>query len=95
MIVRVSGEGQFELDEAEAKQLDQRDRHLVEAINDGDMERFRTELADTIRFVEENGTPVPHDRVIPSEIIIPPRDIDLDEARQFFTDEGLMKPLPA
>jgi hypothetical protein len=95
MIVRVSGEGQYELDEAEAKQLDQRDTSLVAAINAGDMERFRSELAETIRFVEENGTPVPHDRVVPSEVIIPPRDIDLDEARQFFTDEGLMKPLPA
>lgn len=95
MIVRVSGEGQYELDEAEARQLDQRDTSLVAAINAGDMERFRSELADTIRFVEENGTPVADDRVVPSEVIIPPRDIDLDEARQFFTDEGLMKPLPA
>ncbi len=95
MIVRVSGEGQYELDESEAKQLDQRDRSLVDAINAGDMQRFRTELADTIRFVEESGSPVPDDRVVPSEVIIPPRDIDLDEARQFFTDEGLMKPLPA
>jgi hypothetical protein len=33
--------------------------------------------------------------VVPSEVIIPPRDIDLEEARNFFTDEGLMSPIPA
>lgn len=95
MIVRVSGEGQYELAERDGRQLEGMDRRLVEAINEDDLASFQSRLSETIRFVEEHGTPVPHHRVVPSEVIIPPPDIDLDEARQFFTDEGLMEPLPA
>jgi len=32
---------------------------------------------------------------VPSDIIVPPEDVSMDEAQQFFTDEGLMQPLPA
>lgn len=95
MIVRISGEGQFELDDDEARQLDQLDNRLVEALNAGDAGAFRSGLEETVRFVEEKGTRVPADRVVPSDVIIPPTDIDLEEARQFFTDEGLMSPVPA
>jgi hypothetical protein len=95
MIVRISGEGQFELDDEESRELNTLDQRLVDALNAGDVASFHSALDETVRFVEERGDPVPHDRVVPSEVIIPPRDIDLEEARNFFTDEGLMSPIPA
>jgi hypothetical protein len=95
MIVRVSGEGQYELDEGTLVELDRLDTRLTEALNGGDAAAFQSTLEETIRLVEERGTPVPDSRVVPSEVIIPPRDTSLEEARQYFTDEGLMEPLPA
>jgi hypothetical protein len=95
MIVRVSGEGQYELDGDALKRLDQLDDQLVDAMNRGDTEGFRSRLQETVQLVQQDGTPVAAERVVPSDVIIPPGDIDLDEARQFFTDDGLMAPLPA
>jgi hypothetical protein len=93
--VRISGIGQYELDDEAIKTLDKLDDRLMESLNAGDEKGFQSTLHETISFVQSNGKEVPHDRVVPSEVIIPPDDVTLDEARSFFTDEGLMAPLPA
>ena len=95
MIVRISGIGQYELQDEALKTLDQLDDRLMEALNSGDEQSFVSTLREAISFVQNSGTAVPDERVVPSEVIIPPDDVTLDEARSFFTDEGLMAPLPA
>jgi hypothetical protein len=95
MIVRISGVGQYELDDDAVRKLDQLDTRLTDAVNAGDEQEFQTALRETIAFVKQSGAAVPDDRVVPSEVIIPPDDVTLDEAKNFFTDEGLMAPLPA
>jgi len=95
VIVRISGTGQFEIDDAELKQLDTLDTKLTEALNAGDEDAFHRYLHEMIQSVLENGTPLPHDRVEPSQAILPPEDMSLEEARRFCTDEGLLEPLPA
>lgn len=95
MIVRISGMGQFRLDDNAVKQLDALDTRLTDALNEQNEEEFRATLAETIQFVQESGTEVPDTEVVPSEVIVPPEDVTLAEARDFFTDEGLMAPLPA
>lgn len=95
MIVRISGTGQFELDDSGVRELDRLDTELTEALQGDQEERFRQVLAQTIAFVRSRGTSIADDRVVGSEVIIPPEDVTLQEAQQFFTDEGLMAPLPA
>jgi hypothetical protein len=95
MIVRISGTGQFELDDSGVRELDRLDTDLTEALQGNQADTFRLLLAQTIAFVRERGTAVADDRVVGSEVIIPPEDVTLEEAQQFFTDEGLMAPLPA
>lgn len=95
MIVRISGIGQYELDDDAIKTLDKLDDRLMESLDAGDEKGFLSTLQETISFVQSSGKEVPDDRVVPSEVIIPPDDVTLDEARSFFTDEGLMAPLPA
>jgi hypothetical protein len=95
MIVRISGTGQFELDDSGVRELDRLDTDLTEALHGNQADTFRLLLAQTIAFVREHGTSVAEDRVVGSEVIIPPEDVTLEEAQQFFTDEGLMAPLPA
>jgi hypothetical protein len=95
MIVRISGTGQYELDDDAVRRLDELDTALTEAYHAGDDARFRTCLRATVEFIEQSGTPVPHDRVVGSDVIIPPDDSGLEDARDFMTDEGLMQPIEA
>ncbi|HLJ67134.1 MAG TPA: hypothetical protein VKX16_07215 [Chloroflexota bacterium] len=95
MIARVSGSGQFELPDSSIPELHEYDHRLTEALHARDAQQFHALLAQMIEYVREHGTAVPHDTIVPSSIIIPPEDITLDEAHRFFTDEGLMEPVPA
>jgi len=95
MIVRISGEGQFEVDDDGVHKLDELDTALTRAYEARDERVFREELNRTIEFVRTNGNRVPDDRVLPSEVIVPPPDVDIQEAHRFFTDEGLMAPIQA
>lgn len=95
MIVRISGEGQFDLNDDAVRRLDTLDTELTDAMNAGDEHRFHHALHNTLQFVRESGSYVPHERIVPSEVVVPPEDVTLEEARAFFTDEGLMAPLPA
>jgi hypothetical protein len=94
MIVRISGQGQYELDDDAVKRLDELDTRLTAALG-SDAAAFRAALQETVQFIEQSGTPVADERVVPSDVIVPPADVDLEEAKNFFTDEGLMDPLPA
>jgi len=95
MIVRVSGVGQFELHDDGVKKLEKLDGEMTNALHAGNVDEFHRALAGTIEFVCGAGTPLAADRVVPSDVIVPPEDISLEEAQAFFTDENLMKPLPA
>ena len=95
MIVRISGLGQYELDDQAVRRLDELDTALTAALNENQEERFHQLLQEAITFVQQGGKEVAADTVVPSEVIIPPEDITLQEAHRFFTDEGLMQPLPA
>lgn len=95
MIVRISGMGQYRLDDDAVKQLDALDTRLTDALNAGNETEFHAALSETIGFIQSAGTPVPDTEVLPSEVIVPPEDVTLEEGRAFFTDEGLMAPLPA
>lgn len=95
MIVRISGTGQFDLADQEVRRLNDLDDELTKALHDRDEATFRRVLSEIVTMVTERGTPVGDDQVVPSDVIVPPEDITLDEAGRFFTDEGLMQPLPA
>ena len=95
MIVRISGEGQYELDDAGVRKLDELDTALTTAYERRDEQQFHTCLCAVVDFVRQGGKQVPDDVIVPSEVIIPPEDTTLEDAHDFMTDEGLMQPLPA
>ncbi|GAC1327703.1 MAG: hypothetical protein NVS2B16_16910 [Chloroflexota bacterium] len=95
MIVRVSGMGQFELDDDGVHRLNELDDALTAALDGHDEPGFHRLLHDTIEFVRTTGKPLDHARLTASNVIIPPEDVDIHEARRFFTDDGLMAPLLA
>jgi hypothetical protein len=90
MIVRISTEGQYELTESDAEVLNELDNQAVAACESADEEQFQQTYAELLKFVRDHGSPVPEDRLEPSDVILPPPDVSLDEARQEFTGEGLI-----
>jgi PspAA-like protein len=94
VIVRLLGEGQFEVDDEVAKGLAALDEEAGNAVEAGDEERLSELLGRMADAVRTNGTRLPDDDLSPSEGIIPPDDLTLDEARRLFDDEGLIPDLP-
>jgi hypothetical protein len=95
VIVRLMGEGQFEVDDEVAKGLNDLDEHAARALESGDEERLRELLQRMADAVRRNGSRVPDDDLRGSEAIVPPEDLSLDEARELFEGEGLIPDLPA
>ena len=94
MIVRVLGEGQFEVDDEVAKGLNDLDDQAERALEAGDESQLSELLIRMAEAVRTNGARLPDDDLSPSEAIIPPEDLSLEEARRLFEDEGLIPDLP-
>jgi hypothetical protein len=90
VIVRLAGEGQFTLDDDELPQLNELDNRAVAAVEAGDEAGFRSLLDEMIAHVREAGTPVPAEELHGSDVIIPPADTTLAEARAEFSGDGLI-----
>ena len=95
MIVRLMGEGQFEVDDEVAKGLNDLDEQAGEAVERGDEEQLRAVLERMTEAVRTNGSRVPDDDLRGSDAIVPPEDLSLDEAKQLFEGEGLIPDLPS
>lgn len=90
MIVRILGEGQFDVPDDALDRLNTADDALVAAIDAGDHDGFRRCLADLHAAVHELGTPLPADYLGPSDLALPADDATLDEVRALLGDEGLI-----
>ena len=94
MIVRLMGEGQYRVDDDAVEGLNELDRQAEEALERGDEESLRRLLKTMADGVRERGERLPDDDLSPSEAIVPPDDLSLDEARELFEGEGLIPDLP-
>jgi hypothetical protein len=90
MIVRILGEGQLELPESAAEELNRLDAALESAVERSDEAAFRPALAELLAKVRQVGSPTEADDLRPSELIIPQQDASMDEVRKLLTDEGLI-----
>lgn len=90
MIVRISGEGQFELPDADAGRLNDLDNRAVAAADAGEEERFRELWQEMLDLVASDGRAIDDEELLTSDVILPPRDVTFEEARSEFTGEGLI-----
>jgi hypothetical protein len=91
MIIRILGEGQFQLDEKLLDRVNKIDNEIVKHVTSGNELEFAKDLANLISTVKELGEPLDPVELLASDIIIPPADMSFEEARQVFCDEGLIK----
>ena len=91
MIIRILGIGQFKLDDRHIDSLNKIDNQIVEHVSKGRQKEFLADLARIISMIQESGDAIDPAEIISSDIIVPPEDMTLDEARQVFSGEGLIK----
>nr|WP_290670222.1 hypothetical protein [Ardenticatena sp.] len=90
MIVRISTVGQYRVSEDLLDRLNALDNDLVASIQESDEATFREKYQAMLDLVQREGEPVGEDEIVPSDIILPPPDLSLEEARTLFTGEGLV-----
>ena len=90
MIVRIATEGQYELLGSDVETLQELDDQAVSACQARDEEQFHETFARLLEFVRTNGRPLSDDRLEESDLILPPPDTSLEEARAEFTGDGLI-----
>ncbi len=90
MIVRISGEGQYRLDDGEAQGLNELERGVVAIVEGGREDGFKDALERLLDYVRTHGTPLADDELESSDVILPPADTSFEEAGREFTGEGLL-----
>ena len=90
MIVRILTEGQFNLPGGYVDELNEIDNKLVDIVENDDEEQFPRVLKNMLDLVRENGTPVPLEGLVESDLVLPEHDITLKEAEEIFAGEGLL-----
>jgi hypothetical protein len=90
MIVRISGENQYRLSDADAAQLNQLENAVVEVVEGGQKDGFDTAFRTLLEYVRTQGTPLGSDELEASNVILPPPDLSFEEAGREFSGEGLI-----
>jgi hypothetical protein len=94
MIVRLMGEGQFRVDDELRTRLNELDDEALGALERDDEAALDDAIGRMWKLVESDGSPLPPEDLSPSDVIIPPPDLTLEETRRLFSEDGLIPDLP-
>jgi hypothetical protein len=90
VIVRILGEGQYDLSDDATAALNDLDATVESAVETGDEEAFRKALAALLDGVRTAGVPHDADSLEASDLILPMADATLAEVRDMLADDGLI-----
>lgn len=90
MIVRVSTEGQYELQDGTLEQLHELDNACQAAVEAGDGERFHACYDQLLGLIRGEGSELEDADLRGSDLTLPPPDITLEEAQSEFSAHGLI-----
>jgi hypothetical protein len=94
MIVRLLGDGQFRVDDSLLARLNDLDGQIEKAVAGGDERALWSGLQALAETVRENGKKLADDDLSPSDAIVPPEDLSLEEAKELMQDEGFIPDVP-
>jgi len=95
VIVRLMGDGQYRVGDDTVSRLNEIDNEAVAALGRDDEAGFRGRVEELGRLVREHGERLDDDDLASSDLIVPPVDLSLEEARELFSGDGLIPDLPA
>jgi hypothetical protein len=90
VIVRIATQGQFRLSDDQVARLNELDNEAAAAVEANDEARLHELLAGMAELVRREGEEVADDDLVQSDVIVPPPDTSLDQARAEFSGEGLI-----
>lgn len=91
MIIRIMGEGQYRVPDALCDELNQIDNRIVKLVEEDKAVEFRDEIAKLISEIKKKGEPVEAEKILTSDIIVPPGDLSLKEAKAVFKGSGIFE----
>ncbi len=94
MIVRLMGKGQYRADDSLLERLNALDDEATAAIDANDEAALEQHLNAIWELVSGEGTPLADEDLTPSDAVVPPFDLSLEEARRLLSDEGFIPDLP-
>ena len=90
MIVRILGEGQYDVADDAIDPLNELDAEVEAAVEARDEEKFRAALAALLDGVRTVGAPHAADSLDPSDLILPHADASLAEVADLLSGDGLI-----
>jgi len=90
MIVRISGEDQYRLDDDAAECVNELERTVIALVDSGEEEGFAGAYTALLDYVRAQGERVGDEEIETSDLILPPSDLTFAEAGREFTGEGLI-----
>ena len=90
MIVRILGEGQYDLSEDAVTALNDLDAKVEAAVEAGDEQGFRDALASLLDGVRTAGVPHDAETLDSSDLILPMADATLAEVKDMLCGDGLI-----
>lgn len=81
-VVRILTDNQYYVDDQNMSEIQRLDDQLVHAMDTGDDQQFRDALDALVHLIQSQGSVVPNEVVVPSQLIIPAPDMSLAEAHQ-------------
>ena len=91
MIIRIMGEGQYKVSSALLDDLNVIDNRIVDQVAKNDEAGFKEELSNLVSTIKGKGEPLDPAEIVESDIIVPPGDLTLDEAKRVFSGCGLIE----
>jgi hypothetical protein len=95
VIVRLMGDAQYRVHDELREKLNELDDQAAEALERNDEAAMDGFLDQMWKLVQAEGELVPFDDLHPSDALIPPSDLSLEETRQLFSEDGLIPDLPS
>jgi hypothetical protein len=95
VIVRLLGEGQFRVDDSLIGRLNELDAEVERAVAAGDERALWSGLQALADAVREHGVKLADDDLSPSDAVIPPEDLSLEEAQELLQNEGFIPDVPS
>ena len=90
MIIRIMGEGQFELPDDEVSTLNALDEQVERAVESHDDNAFAAAFAQLLERVRTHGAALADDALVDSDLVLPPSDSSVDDVARLLGDEGLI-----
>jgi hypothetical protein len=95
VIVRLMGEGQYRVDDGLREQLNELDDRALAALEQDDEPALDDLIDEMWQLVRERGEHLADEDLSPSDLIIPPSDLSLEETKKLFSEDGLVPDLPS